>query len=477
MKFGGTSLADAKRMRSAARRVAERVGRKPLVVVSALAGVTDRLVAIARAAEARNQSRSTALLEELGRRHLELLAELAPPSARERAGIERDLEASADLARGIALLGECSARTRDALLAQGELLSHRLFVFALAAEGVPAAAIDPRRLVPTDDDHGQATVDRAELARRCSELVVPCLARGLVPVTGGFVGATSEAATTTLGRGGSDLSATLLGVALEASAVEIWTDVDGLMSADPRVVPEARTLREIGFRAASELAFFGANVLHPATIKPAVQRGIPVHVKNSLRPESAGTVVRELAPEERSLTGVVRAVAWKTSVLTISVSSTLMVGVHGFLARLFAVFDRHRTPVDVVTTSETSVSMTIERADRLDAIVRELSELGRVQVARDTALVCLVGERLLDHPELVGAVLSTLAGVPLRMFCLGSSDVNLTLVVESARAEEVVRRLHARFLEPSRGRRDSVPAEESLGEPVPTLSRALSEGD
>lgn len=454
MKFGGTSVADAERLAAVGRLVAERRGERPVVVVSALAGVTDRLVEAAAAAEAGDAPRAETVVRELRERHTAVLTGLAATFAgaaraelaRERERQDEDLAALGDRLHGIALVGECSARSRDAVLCVGELLSHRLAALALAGAGVEAAAVDPRGLVPTDAAFGEARVDRALLAERCRALVAPVVERGAVPVTGGFVGSTSTGLPATLGRGGSDLSATLLGVALDARAVEIWTDVDGMMTADPRLVPDARLLPELSFRAASELAWFGAKVLHPATIKPAVERGIPVHVRNSLRPSSPGTVIRDMDAAELPATGALHAVAWKKGIATVSVSSSDMYGVHGFLARLFAVFDRHRTSVDVVTTSETSVSMTVDRADRLEALVDELAPLGRVEVERDMALVCLVGHLLLEHPALVGSVLAALEGIPLRMFCLGSSDVNLTLVVEGARAEEVVRRLHARFL-------------------------------
>jgi aspartate kinase len=268
-----------------------------------------------------------------------------------------------------------------------------------------------------------------------------------VPVTGGFVGATAAGLTTTLGRGGSDLSATLIGVALGVREVQIWTDVDGLMTADPRVVRGARTLESVGFREASELAYFGAKVLHPDTIHPAVADRIPVRVRNTLRPEARGSTIAEPPLVPPPVPGTLLAVAWKSPIAAVSLHSGRMLGAHGFLARVFEVFARWETPVDVVTTSEVSVSLSVDRFEHLDAIRHELEQVAEVKVERDLALVCLVGCQLLEHPELLGAILTTLEGVPLRMFCLGSSDVNLTLVVERARAEEVVRRLHERFLE------------------------------
>ncbi len=444
MKFGGTSLADAGRIRRVAALVSERAERRPLVVVSALAGVTNQLVEAAALAEAGDESALQALLETIAERHAAVLRELGfdVTSAPElNAAVELELTKLRDFTQGVLLTGECTPRVHDAILARGEMISHRI-VAACVDGGVP---VDPRRLMRTDDRHGDAMPDRDAIGVLASEQLRPHLEAGAVPVTGGFVGATPKDRLTTLGRGGGDHSATLLGVALGAEEVQIWTDVDGMMSADPRVVPEARPLASVSFQEASELAYFGARVLHPATIRPAVESAVPVRIKNTLRPEAPGTSITARGSDESGPR--VRAVAWKTGITMVSLTSGHMLGAHGFLARVFEVFARHETPVDVVTTSEVSVSLTVERLENLAAIEAELAELGRLRVERETALVCLVGCGLLEHPELLGAVLASLEGIPLRMFCLGSSAVNLTLVVDESRAEEAVRRLHARFLE------------------------------
>jgi aspartate kinase len=308
-------------------------------------------------------------------------------------------------------------------------------------------AIDPREVLRTDDRFGQAVPDREAIARLCAERLRPVIEAGDVPVTAGFVGATEDGLTTTLGRGGSDYSASLIGVALGASEVQIWTDVDGMMTADPRTVPAARTLPRVSFREASELAYFGAKVLHPATIRPAVEKNIPVRVLNTFRPDAPGTVIDETGDSASSAEPRVRAVAWKDGIATVSITSPRMLGAHGYLARVFEVFDRHATPVDVVTTSEVSVSMTVDRPERLGAIASDLSEFCQARIDLGMSLVCLVGEGLLESPQLVADVLAAVHPVTLRMLCLGSSDINLCLVVNEKDAKDVVRRLHARFLE------------------------------
>lgn len=448
MKFGGTSLADAERIRHVARLVAQRRERRPVVVVSAFSGVTSRLLDAVAAAEARDDGARGAHLSSLRELHHSVVAGLSlSPSRSERARgvVDQGLAAVDDATRGMLLLGERTPRAVDAVAGMGEMISHEIVALALQELGEDAVAVDPRRVLVTDARHGMAEPDRPAIAKRAHELLAPLAASGRVAVTGGYVAATPDGVTTTLGRGGSDYSASLIGAALDVEEVQIWTDVPGMMTADPRVVPQARTLPRVSFAEAAELAYFGARVLHPATIRPAVERNIPVHILDTFHPAAAGTIVDDCgddAPEPR-----VRAVAWRKGIATMSIGSPRMLGSHGFLARVFAAFERHQTPVDVVTTSEVSISLTVDVLHRLDAIERELSSFCDVRIERGRALACLVGRGLLESPRLVSEVLETLDPIPLRMFCLGSSDINLTFVVDEGDAEEVVRRLHARFLE------------------------------
>lgn len=447
MKFGGTSLGDADRILRVTELVRARRNRRPLVVVSAFAGVTNHLLAAAAAAQAGDRAAADEQVAALVARHDAVIDGLrldAALDAEARATVRQAFAQLRDLVHGVLLLGECSARTRDAVASLGEMISHRIVSLALRSAGIASHAIDPRQVMRTDDRFGEAAPDARALAAACAERIAPLLGDG-VPVTGGFVGATADGVTTTLGRGGSDLSATLFGVALDAEDVEIWTDVDGLMTADPRVVPGARTLPSVSFDEASELAYFGARVLHPATITPAVEKRIPVSILNTFRPEGAGTVIGDGASADGA--PCVRAVAWKEGITLVSVETPRMLGAVGFLSRAFAAFERHRTPVDVVTTSEVSVSMTVDRADRLDAIERELREIGRVHVERGMSLACVVGRGLPQTPRLVGDILRTLDGIPLRLVSLGSSAINLSLVVAQQDAREVVTRIHARFVE------------------------------
>ncbi|MGZ6989311.1 MAG: aspartate kinase, partial [Thermoanaerobaculia bacterium] len=293
LKFGGTSVGSAERIRDVAHLVGTRGGDPCLVVVSAAGGVTDLLVELKISSSGRDREAVEAARAVLAQRHGAALDGLGLPAAERdsaRTALQAELRRAEELCSGILLLEEVSLRTSDALLAVGELMSSRLVAAALRARGTDAAWIDPREILATDATHGAAQPDEKETALRVSARVVPELEAGRTVVTGGFVGAAPDGSTTTLGRGGSDYSAALFGAALydaggAVDRIEIWTDVDGILTADPRVVPAARLVPEVSAAEAAELAFFGAKVLHPATIRPAVARGIPVAVRNSFRPE------------------------------------------------------------------------------------------------------------------------------------------------------------------------------------------------
>ncbi|MDQ3906876.1 MAG: aspartate kinase, partial [Acidobacteriota bacterium] len=310
--------------------------------------------------------------------------------------------------------------------------------------GLDSETVDARRCVVTDDEFTCATPSQEETDRRTREALSPLVAREAIPVLGGFIGATHEGETTTLGRGGSDYSAALFGAALDASEIQIWTDVTGVLTADPRVVKRARTVPRMSYAEAAELAYFGAKVLHPKTILPAVVRGIPVRICNSRQPEAEDTVIyfeTEMSPR------TVKAIAHKSGVSIVHVTSARMLGAFGFLKRLFEVFDRHRTIVDVVTTSEVSVSMSVEDASAIEQIIADLRPIAAVHVEPRRAIICVVGEGLRWTPGVAGRIFSTISDINVLLISQGASNINLTFVVEEERAAEAVRRLHAAFFE------------------------------
>jgi aspartate kinase len=312
---------------------------------------------------------------------------------------------------------------------------------AFAEQGLPATWVDARRVLVTDAEHTGAAPDINATCERVATEIVPLTARGEIPVLGGFIGATAEGVTTTLGRGGSDYSASIFGTCVDAAEIQIWTDVDGMLTADPRVIASPRVVPQLSFAEASELAYFGAKVLHPSTILPAVSKNIPVRILNSRRPENPGTLITaEGRPD-----GQLAALACKHEVTVIDITSTRMLMAHGFLRRLFEVFERFKTAVDVVTTSEVSVSVTVDDTRRLDDIVANLREFSEVACEPNMAIVSVVGEKLLADPALFGRAIVALGHIPLRLVSQAASRRNITFVLRGADVTEAMTRLHDAF--------------------------------
>jgi aspartate kinase len=449
-KFGGTSVADPaaiRRLIEIVRAARARDGRGPAVVVSAMSGVTDLLLGIASTAGSGNDiTDALARIEQLRERHLATARDLAAPA--DQAALATEINATLDqlvaVAQALTVLREVSPRTLDVIAAMGELLSSRIVAAALNAAGVESEWVDARHAIVTSADHMRATPLTAETARALGATVVAALDASRVPVLGGFVGATVDGHTTTLGRGGSDYSGALVGAGVGAREIQIWTDVDGMLTADPRVIKEPRLVRKLSFAEAAELAYFGAKVLHPSTILPAVERNIPVRILNSMRPEGTGTVITaEPSLDGTPLTGL----ASKRNVIVVDITSTRMLMAYGFLRRVFEVFERFSTAVDVVTTSEVSVSVTVDDAKAIPAITEALSEFAEVSTERDMALLCAVGDRLRDEPKIAAQVVGVLEEVPLKMISQAASRRNITVVLRQADLAHAMQRLHEEFFQ------------------------------
>jgi aspartate kinase len=333
---------------------------------------------------------------------------------------------------------------QDEIVSYGERLSAGLVAAVFRGHGLPGREVDARRCIVTSEDHTRAVPLLARTAERAREALEPVLAAGEVPVLGGFVGAAESGATTTLGRGGSDYSAALLGAVLDAREIQIWTDVTGFLTADPRVVAAASPIEHLSYGEAAELAYFGAKVLHPKTIQPAVERAIPVRICNSRLPDAPGTLVDQRT--EASPVGF-KAIAHKRGITVVQVSSARMLGAYGFLRALFEVFDRFRTEVDVVATSEVSVSLSLEDVRSLPSIVEELQRFGSVQVHEGCAIVCVVGEGLAYRSGMAARIFGTITDINVLMISQGASNINVTFVVREQEVEEVVARLHRAFFE------------------------------
>ncbi len=444
MKFGGTSVEDAVAIRRLVGIVLRQVDRHPIVVVSAMGKTTNGLLECARLAADNKLEEAYAKLETIAAHHFKTADELALPDERAalRAALEICFAEARTMLANIELTATVTPQASDGISANGELLSSQLVAAAFRAAGVKGVWVDVRLLMRTNDDFTRAAVQFDVANPLLKTEFEKALAGDGLPVTQGFIGSTAEGSTTTIGRGGSDYSAAIIGAALDSEDIQIWTDVDGIMTTDPRIVPEAVKVRIISFAEAAELAYFGAKVLHPATLRPAMAQDIPVHVCNSRRPEVVGTAIVREAPPSNSL---MKAIAFKRGLTVVNVASDRMLMAHGFLARLFEIFERHKTSVDMVATSEVSVSVTLDDTRHLKAIVKDLAELGDVTVEENMALICLVGERLKFTPGLAARIFSSIEGINVSMISHGASAINVSFVISNAQVEEAVTALHREF--------------------------------
>jgi aspartate kinase len=444
MKFGGTSVMDPAAIQRSCSIVQGRLDRKPVVVVSAMAKVTDQLLAMGRAAGSGDSKQALQLSQALRDRHHNTARQLLDPAAygQFHCTLEQEFDALDELLRGIAAVGELSARTSDYVVCYGERLSSKMCAAAFAAMGVNSALVDAREVMITDGQHTKAVPQVDEIDARAQTIMGPMIEAGCVPVVGGFIGATRDGVQTTIGRGGSDYSAALFGAALNAETIEIWTDVDGMMTTDPNVCPDAHRIKVISFEEAAELAYFGAKVLHPATVLPAIRKNIPVRVLNSRNPANEGTLIVARAPHSRS---IFKAIAAKKGITIVDVAASRMLMAHGFLRQIFEVFDRYRCSVDVVATSEVSVSMTVDSTQALPQITAELQKIADVHYQEGNAIVCLVGENLRDTPGIAAQVFTALGNINVRMVSQGASEINITFVIAESEVPEAIRRLHKCF--------------------------------
>lgn len=446
MKFGGTSVEDATAINRTAGIVRGRCdkGLTPVVVVSAMAKVTDQLLAAAAAAGRGDRSGALAITARLHNRHKETAAALIPADSLCELSqwMEAEFSGIDEVLRGLAAVGELTPRISDMIVSEGERLSSRMIAEAFRHRGLNAIHVDARQCIVTDAQHGKAVPQDALIEQRLAEHVLPHARAGRVVVMGGFIGATEKGVTTTLGRGGSDFTAALVGGGMDAGAIEIWTDVNGIMTTDPRIVPDALRVKTISFEEAAELAYFGAKVLHPATILPAVAKNIPVLVLNSRNPENEGTRIISLAPHCRS---PFKSIAVKRRLTILDVVASRMLMSHGYLRAIFEVFDKHKCPVDMVSTSEVSVSLTVDSNEKLPEVAAELSKLADVKYEGRKALVCMVGENIRGQNGIAARVFQAVRHINVRMISQGASEINMSFMIEEDDVEEAVRSLHAEF--------------------------------
>ena len=446
MKFGGTSVEDAAAITRTAAIVKGRrdKGFTPIVVVSAMAKVTDQLIAAAAAAGRGDRTGALAITARMRNRHLEAATALVSAAMIGELSkwIDTEFGSLDEVLRGLAAVGELTPRINDMIVSVGERLSSRMIAEAFRHAGLDSLHVDARSCIVTDTQHGKAVPQDTIIEARLKEYVLPHVAEGHIVVMGGFIGSTEKGVTTTLGRGGSDFTAALVGGNIDADTIEIWTDVNGIMTSDPRIVPEALRVKTISFEEASELAYFGAKVLHPATILPAVRKNIPVFVLNSRNPENEGTRIISLAPHCRS---PFKSIAVKRRLTIIDVVASRMLMSHGYLKAIFDVFDRHKCAVDMVSTSEVSVSLTVDSNEKLPEIAADLSQLADVKYEGRKALICMVGDNIRGQQGIAARVFQAIRHVNVRMISQGASEINMSFMIEEDDAEEAIRSLHAEF--------------------------------
>jgi aspartate kinase len=446
MKFGGTSVEDQTAIRRTAAIVAGRValGKQPVVVVSAMAKVTDQLLRAAETAVQSDRAGALAISSRLRSQHRDTAAALVKDSAALINEIDQKFDTLDEILRGLAALLELTPRISDLIVSYGEVLSSRIVAAAFRELGIDAAHVDARQVIITDSQFQKAIPQDALIEKRAQEKLLPLLAEDHVPVMGGFIASNEAGISTTLGRGGSDFTAALIGGALQAETIEIWTDVDGILSADPRVCPDALRVKVISFEEAAELAYFGAKVLHPATILPAVKRNIPVLVLNSRNATCEGTRITSLAPHCKS---PFKSIAVKKKLSIIDVVASRMLMTHGYMKSIFDIFDKHQCPVDMVCTSEVSVSLTVDSNEKLPAVAADLGRLEDVKYEGRKALICLVGDDIRGHSGIAARVFTAMRGINVRMISQGASEINMSFMIEEDDADEAVRLLHAAFFQ------------------------------
>jgi aspartate kinase len=448
MKFGGTSVGDVPAFERVLHIVTSQLDRRPVVVVSAMTKVTDALLAAFEVAKKREFAEALNSLEPHFDRHVAVAGHFIPD------GASNLLDAELQFARDELsdLLMRTSRRSlplsmlKDAIVSYGEQLSSRLLAEVLKARGVDARQFDSRRLVVTDDEFGAAQPIWEETRDLVRLDLQPSIDSGEVPVMGGFIAGNRAGETTTLGRGGSDYSAALVAASLDASELQIWTDVTGVMTCDPRTCGDARTIPVLSYEEAAELAYFGAKVLHPKTIKPAVDHGIPVRVCNTFEPDEIGTMV---LAESGEAPNRIKSIAHKKNITILRITSARMLGSYGFMSAVFQVFERFRTVIDVISTSEVSIALTLDNTAEIEKIVADLSRLGDVEVEPGYAVICVVGEGLRESTGLASKIFSTIDNVNVALVSHGASAVNLTFVIKEDVVSDVIKKLHATFFRTS----------------------------
>ena len=447
MKFGGTSVANYDAITRMISIVRGRLDEKPVVVVSALSKVTDLLYKISDEAALRNRAGAMELLGQLRKRHLDLADELMPDSPEECRDAKEKINGICDslvsFVDAVCAVGELSPRSKAIIISNGEYLSSNVICCAMNASGIRTNYIDARRMIVTDDDYLKGEPDMEAISDKVPGVVLGAYEYADAVITQGFVSATASGEPTVLGRGGSDYSASLIGMAIDATRIEIWTDVDGVRTADPRRVDNTKCLDRISFEEAAEMAHFGAKVLHPLTIEPAVKKNIPIYVLNSMNPEGQGTAILQSSFIEDG----VKSVSCKENILVINIFSTKMINTSGFLKKVFAIFSEYKVSVDLISTSEANISVTVDASQDIRGVVGALSEFAEVYVDSDKSQVSVIGKNIVNLKGLLEQTFAPLRDCRIYMISQGASYVNISFVVDRSALTDVVRQIHKYLFE------------------------------
>jgi aspartate kinase len=444
MKFGGTSVGGPEEIKRVAKIIKSRINNQPLVVVSAVGGITNKLVALGENSIDRSQPNADAEIEVIRKIHAQIINDL---KLEDDKNLENHfafaIDTLTEICEKLHTSGELLKHLVDQVLSFGEFLSANILVSYLNSVGIKSVFSDARDFLVTDSHFCAARPQVDESSAKIKEIVIP-RAKKYVQVTQGFIGRDSFGRTTTLGRGGSDYSATLFGSMVNAERVEIWSDVDGVLTADPSIIPDAKRIKKMTFQEAAELAYFGAKVLHPATLLPAIEKNIAVSVLNSMRPDDSGTEISK-SPTLRNDGGVVKSIAYKEGLTVITVTSTRMLMAHGFMSSIFEIFEKYSTPVDLVATSEVSVSMTVDNTEHLGEIEDELKHFAEVEIETGKSIVCAVGEKMKKTPGAAAQLFGIIPDIPIHLISQGASEINISFVIDEENLLPVIKKLHKKL--------------------------------
>ena len=445
MKFGGTSVRNAQAYTRVMEIVKSRLDRNPVVVLSATSGTTDSLLECCKYAAEGDTNSAYKTVNQIEEKHLALAKELINNDEilkKVTHGINEYIEQLKDLVKGVLLLTELSARSKAKIISIGEFISTEIFSGFLTETGMDNRLTNARDFIITSDDPLKGEPVKEQIRKKVKEYLNPVIEAGEVPVVQGFVSSSADGKATTLGRGGSDYTASLIGMALNAEEIEIWTDVDGILTADPRKVKGTKIVKEVSFKEAAELAFFGAKVLHPSTIIPAIDADIPVRILNSNNPGNPGTLIKYKIEDT---THSIKSITSKEDIKVLNIYSPRMLLAHGFLKKIFEIFDKYSTSVDLITTSEVNVSLTLDNEENLEDIMQELANFSEVRVESDKSLVCVVGKDLKYTKGIAKKIFQVLGDYNITMISQGASVINFSFVVDRSELTKVLQTLHDQF--------------------------------